>query len=417
MSLSWRSILFPVLILGVTVAGVTTLIATKPKQPARGGQEQTWRVSALAVQTQTLAPSVPLYGVVESPEQATFSAALAAEVRTVAVRAGQLVAAGDVLLQLDDRDAQLLLIQREADIAELQTQLDSERLRHEHDQLALVQEQALLNLARNGVERVRQLLKTQAMAQTTLDEALQVEARQALTLKQREYALREHATRQAQLAARLRRVQALRDQAQMDLGRAELRAAVASRITAVLVAPGTRVRVGDALLSLYPKHSVEIRAQIPERHLPQVQAALDQGVALSAQMEGAGVPLRLVRLAQAQAKTSGGRDAYLQPQGELPLALGQPVSLWLELPPVSGVIVAPSTALYGLDRIYPIVDDRLQAAAVDYLGLYRAPAAVAGAPTQVLLRAAAPLPEGTRLLTTQLPNAATGLKVQVVAAP
>ncbi len=407
--------ILPLLILMAALLGVALLIATKPKPAVRAATEQVWPVALHSVRLQTLAPGVLLYGQVESPDQAVLSAALGAEVRAVPVRAGQQVAAQTVLVQFDDQEVRLLLAQRAADLAELDAQLEAERLRQANDQLALEQDRLQLTLARSSVARVRQLLKSQAMAQTSLDEALQAEARQVLAVQQREYALREHPIRLAQLEARRQRAQALRAQAALDLSRTELRAPYPAVITQVQIAAGARVRLGDPLLTLYPQNRLEIRAQLPQGQVPRIQAALAQNQTLTAQLDSPALPLRLHldRLAQRQNQTSGGRDAHFYLDAPADLAIGQPVSLWLTLPPVSGVFSAPASALYGLDRVYQVVDDRLRSVPVEYWGQYRDPATPG---TQVLLKSSQ-LTEGAQLLAMQLPNAANGLKVQARSAP
>jgi hypothetical protein len=64
--------------------------------------------------------------------------------------------------------------------------------------------------------------------------------------------------------------------------------------------------------------------------------------------------------------------------------------------------------MYGLDRIYRLEDGRMTALTVERVGEQR----TAAGQTQVLARSP-DLQAGDRVITTQLPNAITGLKVEV----
>ena len=79
----------------------------------------------------------------------------------------------------------------------------------------------------------------------------------------------------------------------------------------------------------------------------------------------------------------------------------------MQLPKVKQVVAIPNLALYGQNRVYRIVDSRLQAVSVDRIG------DITDAQGQSLtLVRSADLQNDDLLLITQLPNAISGLLVE-----
>jgi multidrug efflux pump subunit AcrA (membrane-fusion protein) len=407
----WLRRLLPIVLLGLAVAGFLLLRATRPVTPPVAAPEPAWRVQAVEIRPGRVAPHLWLYGTVEAPRQIELEAAVAAEVAQVPIREGQTVAAGATLAALDDRDLALILSQREAELRDLDAQIASEQARHIVQRDALRREQALLALAERALERARDLQRRNMASEAALDEARQVLERQALAVETRQLEVSDHPARLAQLQARRARAEALRDQARLDRERAIVTAPFPGLVTRVRVAPGDRVRIGDPLLALYPVADLELRAQIPFRHLPALRAALaaDAPVA-TALVDGQPVQAVLERLGGQTDPGRGGLDALLRvTAGADVLAPGRVVALTLDLPPEDGVVALPFEALYGLNRVYRLDEGRLAAVAVEWVGERHE----AEGRTVVLVRGPE-LRAGDRIVTTQLPNAVTGLKVTVV---
>jgi HlyD family secretion protein len=228
----------PFAILGVAIAGAAALVATKPKPPPVEIEERSWRVSAQTVETGTHSPVVTLYGRVESLWSSTLTAGLVADVTAVEVIEGDFVAEGDLLVTLDDRDAQLQLTQREAELEQAEARIASELRRHEANLEALPREQRLLQLTRSEVSRLQDLVTSKVGAQSQLDTARKAAEQQAIALATREQAVDEHQSRLAEVEGARLRAEALRDQAQLELERTQVRAPFNGRISEVLVSPG-----------------------------------------------------------------------------------------------------------------------------------------------------------------------------------
>ncbi len=405
-------IVLPVLILVLASAGFALLKATRAVTSPVIPQERSWRVSTVTVNPGRYTPNVLLYGIVEAPNTAALKAAITADITQVSVKEGQTVAAGDLLVKLDDRDIALGLRQREADLRETKAQIRSEQIRHAANRAALKRELNLLALARRTLTRNQNLNRKQLASEFALDTARQAVEKQALAVETRQVEVDNHPARLAQLKAHQTRVEALRDQARLDQSRTQINAPFSGRITTVAVTVGDRVRTGDLLLRMYPLVGLEVRAQIPFHYLAAVRRALaaKQQLAAFATLDGQTVPMMLDRLGGETGERSGGLDAlfYIRDNAAMP-APGRVLSLVLDLPPVDEVVALPFEALYGLNRIYRLDNDRMKALTVQRIGERRE----ANGTHQVLIRSP-DLRAGDRIISTQLPNAITGLKVSVV---
>jgi len=401
----------PLAILGLAAAGFLLLKATRAVTLPVAAQEKSWRVSTIEVLPERLTPNLLLYGTIEAPRKAEIRAAVTADVAQVKIREGQTVAAGALLVMLDDRDLALNIRQREADFHEIEAQIASEQARHTANRDALKREKALLDLAKRAVARAQNLNTQKMVSESALDEAFQAVEKQALALNTRQLEVDDHSARLAQLQARRTRAKALQDQARLDQTRAMITAPFTGRAVQVLVAPGDRVRPGDLLLEMYPMDDLEIRAQIPFRVLPAVRAALagNQPLPAVATVDGRPVTAQLDRLGGETGQNSGGLDALFRiTEGTRWLIPGRVLTLHMDLLPEDSVVALPFEALYGLNRIYRLEDGRMAALTVERVGEQRD---VEGE-VQVLARSP-DLQAGDRIITTQLPNAITGLKVEV----
>lgn len=406
--------LFPVTILLVGGVGFAVLWASKPAMEPVVPEEKSWIVAVEEIVPSALAPTLTLYGRVESPRLTQRSAAITADVEAVEALEGKRVAAGALLVQLDDRESRLLLAEKKAEVADIRAQIASEEERHRNDLMALEHERELLALSRKAVERARTLSQTNVGSRSQLEEALAAEARQQIALEARTMTIREHTSRVAQLKARLARAEALRDRAALDVRRARIGAPFTGRITEVSVSPGDRVRPGDPLVTLYDTSRVEVRAQIPSSYMHVIRGHLQRGQTLSARawVDDVAVETRLDRLTGKVKAGSGGVDGLFRVvEGGAWIELGRTVELALSLPPEPEAVAVPLEAVYGTDRIYRLESERMVGVKVERLGEIR----TADGDTRVLVRSAE-LEPGDQIVVTQLPNAIDGLKVRAVEA-
>ncbi len=399
--------LLPIIILAAAIASFFYLKSSKPVKPAVEVTEKVWRVEVTPVAFETLSPQLNLYGRVETPQYSTLTAALIADVVSVSILEGAEVEAGALLVQLDDRDSKLLIQQREAELAEFKAKTQAEYKRHARDKELLKSEQELLRYTQASVSRMQALVDKGLTTRVNLDSALSEQARQHVALQRLKYDITDHGPRLAQIKAQQSRAAILLEQSKVDDSRTQIKAPFAGRISQLNVAIGNRVRSGEALLSIYALDQLEVRAQIPQRHIATVQRALAKNESLIAKSTVAGQEnaFKLVRLSGEMQADKGGLDALFRLQGDSKtLTLGSFVDLQLELPAIEQVLSASFNSLYGLSQVYRVVDGRLQAVDVMLVG---------ERDSNLLLRSMT-LNEGDQLVVTQLPNAMTGLRVEAI---
>lgn len=402
----------PLLIIGAALAVAAVLIATKPNAKPVLAKEKAWLVSIEQVAPAAMSPSLTLFGKVESLWSSQLTAGINADVLEVGVIEGDAVAKGDLLLRLDDRDAKLQLAQREADLAEVEARISAENTRHATDLELLPRERRLLELTRNEVKRLQDLVSKKVGAQSALDTARLASEKQAISLAAREQSIAEHDARLGELLARKARAEALREQAALEVDRCEVRSPFNGRISRLLVSPGKRVRVGDALVAVYDTDALVVRAQMPNRYLPTVREALARGEKLRVEgaVDGQPVTATLLSLAGEVARGSGGVEGLFEIHGDATvLRQGRFVRMDLQLPVIDGLVSLPHEAVYGSNTVYRVDDqDRMRPIAVERVGEARTDQGN----TRVLVRSPE-LASGTGVVTTQLPNAIDGLLVRV----
>ena len=403
--------LLPVAILGVA-AGVTALLmATRPDVPAEPAEERAWPVTTVPVDVAAHRPVLRLQGFLESPATATLTAAVNADVTAVTAREGSVVTAGEALVRLDDADQQLALQEREADVAELRSQRRVEERRVDVDRQELAWEEDLLALFDREVARLEDLSRQQFASPSDLERAQQERTRQRQAVAQRRFTVETAEQRLEQLDARLERARALRDRAALDLARTQPRAPFNARIAEVMVAPGDRVAPGAPLLQLYDVSALEIRATVPRHALvPLRLAASGSAVEAVAEIDGQRAPVALSRFSGRAEPGQGGVDALFSVNsGGEDLVLGRFATLEVLLPPEPESILLPFEALYDAGRVYRVEDGRMRAVDVQRLGQARLPGGERG----VLVRAPG-LSQGDQVVSTQIPQAMDGARVQVM---
>jgi RND family efflux transporter MFP subunit len=410
-------ILKAIVFIAIIVVGVGTfkwLMSTKPEPVIQEKPEKRWLVNVVSAEFQSISPEVRLYGRVETPRDASLKAAVQADVAEVLVLEGSVVNKGDLLLKLDDADVQLTLLQREANLAAVKAQIDSEYQRYKRDKGLLANQQTLLELADKAVARANKLQQSKLTSQANLDDALASQEQQRLNLKQLEFDIEQHSVRLDQLKAELKAAEAQLAQVQLDLTRTEIRSPFDGRVASLSVAEGDRIRVGDNLISVYDLSELEVRAQIPGRYIGGVKRMMQSSNALTATSElyDQTLTLELARLSGEVNAESGGIDGLFRlVDDNMQLPLGTFMTLTFKLAEQDEVLMVPYAALYGLDRVYVVSDGHMKSVTIERVGemTYQDK-------NWILIRTDE-LKNGDQIITTQLPNAMTGLAVEVVSEP
>ncbi len=364
--------------------------SSKEKPAPATVSERIWRVDSLIANAGSVAPQLTLYGTAESPRLVKVAAPASAIVQEMAVVEGQRVRSGDALFKLDERD---FLPQ----IAQLEAQISQERNRHKANEELLIQEQRLLKIARENESRLETLLKKKLGSQAALDEARRNTRSQFLPLTQRQLEIDNHPSRLKSLRAQL-------TQLNTQLERSQLKAPFDAVVVSTNKSQGDMVRSGDVLVTFYAPENLEVRAQIPSSYEQNILKALSDGSELSA-ITSDGAKLVLDRIS-GQASTQGITALFkFRSVASIPL-IGQQLTLQLSLPEQTNSVAVPASALYGNDRLFLLNEGRMKSVIVEKLG-------------QVLINNRAlmlvrsdSLTSGDEVITTHLPNAVNGLRVQ-----
>ncbi|QCF25044.1 efflux RND transporter periplasmic adaptor subunit [Hydrocarboniclastica marina] len=401
-----------ILILAVTVLIIAALMLLRPQAPRVPAEEQSFPVQVRQVVLQDINPQLRLLGQVESPRVSTLTASINAEVLSVPALEGARIPAGDLLVGLDPQDAELRLRQAQAELSNLEAQRLQEQNRARFDRETLAQQEALVGAAQRTVEREQRLRDSNLTSEARLDDARASLARAELNLISQRLVIANKEARLEALESQRARAEALRDQARLDLDRASVEAPFDAVVTAVQVSPGERVRPGDPLVTVYPGSALQVRAQVPQRWLGIIRSALADSGQLQA-FSTIGNERHLFALARLSGQVNpgaGGVDALFRPTQTTPdtsLVLGQTLDIILELPVAEDVIAVPVAALYGTRQMFKVVDGRLASVQVEILGDRYATTG-----QQLLVRSDA-LGTGDQVVTTQIPNAVEGLKVEL----
>ncbi|MGB5735314.1 MAG: hypothetical protein WBM40_12830, partial [Thiohalocapsa sp.] len=121
------------------------------------------------------------------------------------------------------------------------------------------------------------------------------------------------------------------------------------------------------------------------------------------------IALRLDRLA-GEADPSGVDGLFRVVDDPGLLRLGQMLTLRLDRPPRADSVAVPFRAVYGGDPLYKLVDGRMVGVKVESLG-----GRIDGDGTEQLLIHAPELQDGDLIVTTHMPNAMDGLRVETTA--
>ncbi len=402
-------ILLPFLVL--LIAGVLyfSLVSSRTERERPALTEKVWQIDVIEARQQTLSPSVTLYGRIESPEQLKAAAPGGGVIEKVFVRNGARVEQGQPLVTMDRRDFVASLLQAEADLRDFDNQIAELKIRYQSNQASLETERDLLALANDEVQRLVKLKKQNLSTDTALNSARSELGRRRLEVTARELEVESYPAKLQILMARHDRGKAELDQARLAMDRSELKAPFNAIISEVEVAAGDRVFLGQMLISLFPVNNLEIRAHLPINYVKSVQLALAEGQKLDASVSNRKYLGRfpLIRLAGEAEAT--GIDVYFAIDAIAEqMRPGELLPLSLMLPAESGVFAVPYQAVYGNSRVYRVVENRLQALDVASIGQ----SSVEDGRALVLIRSS-DIEPGDQIAITHLPNAVSGLKVQI----
>ena len=399
------------LIIGLAGLATTgTLMATAPSHDANQVEEKAWPVTTMAVVQEDLAPELRLFGRVETPRHAQLTAAVSATVSSLNVSEGELVEQGQVLIALDDADEELRYQQRQADAAEARANLETIRRGLQYDREVLQHMRELHDLTIAKRSRLEKLAKQNLVATEQLEDTRAAVARQAISLAEQQLKVDNHPQVLAMAEVAVERAEALAAEQELRLSRTLVTAPFRGRISKIEASPGDRVREGQILLELYDTAALQVRVTLPSAAVDPIKQAMARGEAIRARLDdGSFREIELNQLAAEVASGRSGVDGLFSVGTDESLEIGKAMDITVIMPTLQQVTGIPVQSLYGDDRIYTVVEGRLRGVQVDTVGRRTD----GRGEVQLLVRPVADNLNGD-VLTTNLPQASTGLKVNVI---
>ena len=335
-----------------------------------------WRLRAPQVDVVTLS-TAPLVRTLQfSARVATTSrvsvgATLTGRVADVAVREGDAVRQGDVLLRLETDEAQAALAQAQANAQQVQARLAGLRgAGRTQAQAQLAQADATLRAAERELARTQQLVASGFISEARLDDARRAVA---VARAQRDgagaqaQAVGERGAELAQAEAQLQQARAAVQAAKARLAQTVVHAPTDGRVLLRKVEPGQIVQPGSALLSLALAGPTELVAQVDERFLDQLQPGQAASVVADA-FPAQPFAAQLRSLAPAVDAQRGSVEVKLAPRQAPPDFLREDMTLSVEVRTGErpAALALPLTALRSPapgapDSVWVLADGRVQA--------------------------------------------------------
>lgn len=231
----------------------------------------------MAVQRADLTQTVVATGRINAAARIDVGSEVTATVQTVNVREGDVVKAGDVLIQLSDAEARATLTQAEAAQAEAQARQQQQQSVSAPVALAAVQQaQASLRNAEAEHRRTSELVAQGFFSQQKLDDSRRAldTARSALdSARSQSQAQQPNGVEVTLAATRIQQAQAAVGAARARLNRLRIVSPVDAVVLARNTEPGALAQPGKVLLSL-AAGGLRIDAGVDEKHLSLMKPGL-----------------------------------------------------------------------------------------------------------------------------------------------
>jgi RND family efflux transporter MFP subunit len=388
----WRTVVLAILAAGV--GGFVALNKWKPRPAVRAPAEQLPLVQAEALEFRSGALAVSGNGLVRPRAEVVLGAEVSGRVTFVspALVTGGAIARGQVLVRVDDEPFRAALAQAEAELASAR---------------------AALRLAEQLLERTKELIAKGYLSQQTLDERM---------------------AGRDQAAAALERTQALARQRRLDLQRTVVHAPFDGQVLADRVDRGETVQPGKELARVFADGALEIAVSLSDRDMALIadpwrengKGRAPPGAEARVRVaHGAGVyqwPARVDRVEAAV--DSATRTFNVVVRVDSPGDRGKPVTGEPAVAPPLLVGMYATVEIAGADPGRHALVPRRALRDGDVLWLLGEGGAVSIRPVRVLhesgdraVVSASDLPEGARVVVSDLKVVTEGMRVREIGAP
>jgi len=373
----FKRIRLPILIVAVTAGVIALLIATRPRLTPVEKPERVWPVDVVEARHADVRPDLELFGEIVAGRRSELRPLVSGLVVKIGdlFQEGALVAAGDLMLQIDPFDYRTDLAEQESLLREARARL--EKLKRDH-------------------ARAEKLFADDNVSEQFLDDARLAVIEQESLVEQRDIGVQKakKALADTRLVAPFAGV--LKD-VKADLG--QQFSGFGDDKVAVLI-DTSRVEVRFSLSNAQYGRLLEEAGSLKGRPVQVIWPVGDRDMRFDATIERVGAEI---------ASTTGGVDAFavVDTGGEQTLLRpGAFVRVVMRDREYPAVLRLPDSALYGGDRVFVVEDGRLVAHRVRVEGY---------AGTDILIRAGGEpgIRDGQQIVVTQLREAGPGAKVSI----
>ena len=293
-----------------------------------------------------------LLGRVESSEITPIRASQDTYVKRLFVQPGQRIAQGEPLLVLDAKEAELDLSTRAAGVARSSNALATLVNTHKKNQQVLVAEQEVLRLLKSEFARLQQLRAENYASQSALEAQEQLVKNKEVTIKNIQVAIDNFDFEFKQLQSEQQQAQDALALAELEAGRLDMRAPFEAVVAQINVAPGSRVRANEALLTLHNYQARNMVVNIPQQFIARLQQSPKAYALFNNER------LDFSHLGALVTANSFGQQAYftVPETSSLPLLAQQLVSVLL---PVSGAYALPASSVYDNNKVFIVDTDNI----------------------------------------------------------
>ncbi|MFY3383776.1 efflux RND transporter periplasmic adaptor subunit [Paracidovorax sp. MALMAid1276] len=308
------------------------------------------RVAVVEVQAAPLVRTLQFSARVATLSRVDVGSTLTGRVAAVRVREGDRVQAGDLLVQLEDREWRAALAQAEATEQQARAHLQGLRLSaRQAAQAALAQAEATARAADAALERAQQLVAQGFYSAAQRDDvrrAAEVARAQVAGARAQVQANAEGGADIVQALAQRDAAQAATAAAQVRLAQTRLLAPTDARVLQRMVEPGQIVQPGRALVSLALAGPTQLVAPVDERFLDQLRPGQQASVVADA-FPAQRFAARVLSLAPAVDAQRGAIEVKLALQGPAPdfLREDMTLSVAVETARRASALALPQTAL------------------------------------------------------------------------
>lgn len=384
-------ITLPIAAIGAGILAYVIANNQPPERIALGERAQAVRV--IEAETRAIAPTIIGFGVV-APER-TFEAIAevggTVEYVNPALRDGQILPAGAVLLRLSPSDFNLAIAQAKANIRAAQARLDELAVSEQNQRAALEIEREALAVKATDLERAEALFKAGTMAQGARDAFRAAHLAQRQKVQGIESTLALFPTQRTVQTEQIALYETNLATAELNLARSELTLPFAARVASHSVEVGQFLKAGQTAATLDGIERAEIDVQVSLdsfRELVRLGAAAapalsldptrmtetlhDLGLTAKVRLrlgeEVVSWPARVDRISDEIDQKSGTvgvvvvvENAYRQSEagGRPPLTKGMFVDVLLSGAPLTGVVL-PRSAMRDGQVFVADEDDRLR---------------------------------------------------------